>query len=884
MRVPILSRSLKNAVYIILPVCIAYYLFSPLLSGKYLYPLAEYELYKSFMINFIDTLKGGNLPVWNEYVGGGHPAMYFGHYPISQNTIFYMLFGFNDYTYYFTKFLGTAILLYTFIYACRYLGFNYFVALIGALIYFSVNFVIRIIVAETIGNLLFLYPLLVILMIKIIDENKTKDILIFNLCHIFWLLGGHIVYVYMHLIMLTLVYCIAILVFYERSAFKAGGLRKVFLLYFILFVIPFLAALYQYYFVYDVISASNRLKEGLIVSPLDLTVWKQFIASLKSSAYFWIGIALILFHGIIKLFSSRDGLKQIKIRITPAALIFLSIALIYITAQNIQFNSNSNFISDIIPMLNSMVFRLSLLLYITVHLRSRYNFFLRLNDVFVFIIFVLLLSYYFYSPENIIGDVQGYDYDLFRELSVPLQIMFTFLVLFSAKDYKKNKIIKIIAISSIALYFLRSHFTIPLLRFTGIVWYATRDGSIFSLFFAILFMLGFKNLILELSNVFKDKGNVFARNAQYVSLVLVLVLLVHDSYNKLYKGTSHRFIYPNQMNLAGIPMEKFVINGRKEMGSLINRLLSLNEESKYFYRNFTPENSYLYLGGSLQHHKIYDAAIYDSSISREFQDFYDYTILGKNPERSRELKDIMPYFLFTRHVHAGLNLDYKKIAYGDFFMFSPKTDAQYLKNQNIEFLWDLMQVKYVIAGPEFSKILEDFTTKKYYELIAKFPALNLNLYEILRAKNYSRMAVLPLKNTHDSADMVKQLNSSDISKLKELYSRLIFLDQNSANFQVIKSQNYYGGKYYEIDSKQSGILIDFESWNRNWSLKVNDKGERLQKAFQLFKGIKIEQGINKIELTYNVKYFKELFLLSFFIIFMHLILLGRHYYREAVTK
>ena len=88
----------KNILYVLLPVCIAFYMFYPLLTEQYMYPIAEYELYKSFMVNFIDNLKKGELPLWNEYVGSGHPALYFGHYPINQNTIIYLLFGFNDFT------------------------------------------------------------------------------------------------------------------------------------------------------------------------------------------------------------------------------------------------------------------------------------------------------------------------------------------------------------------------------------------------------------------------------------------------------------------------------------------------------------------------------------------------------------------------------------------------------------------------------------------------------------------------------------------------------------------------------------------------------------------------------------------------------------------
>ena len=114
----------------------------------------------------------------------------------------------------------------------------------------------------------------------------------------------------------------------------------------------------------------------------------------------------------------------------------------------------------------------------------------------------------------------------------------------------------------------------------------------------------------------------------------------------------------------------------------------------------------------------------------------------------------MPYFLFTRHVHAGLNLQYKDIAYGDFFMFSPK-DISYLLNQNIELLWDIMQVKYLIIGPEFSKTLEGFSNYKYYRLLGSYPKVNLNLYEIIKDKSYSKLAVLPLGDKQNYEDVMQ---------------------------------------------------------------------------------------------------------------------------------
>lgn len=878
---------LKNVSYILLPVGIAYYIMLPLLARDYIFPFAEYELYKSFMVNFIEALKDGELPVWNEYVGCGHPATYFGHYPISQNTLFYIYFGFNDFTYYFTKFLGLIILLLSSIYAFKSLQFSYLLALLGAITYFGVNFVIRIIPAETVGNLLFVYPLLTIFTIKVVAEKKLKDILIFSLIYIFWLAGGHIIYIYMHLGMLSLVYWITACVFYRYEIFRLTNLRKLVVLYSILFIIPFSAVLYQYYIICDTITSSNRFHEGLIVSPFESVVWKQLLVSFQSSSYCWFGLFSILVYTVLKFLPQyRNLLEGARLKINLRTFYALSAILLCLTVTNFQPASASYLIVDYLPILNSTVFRISLLLYLAIHFalnRRQIVFSISLKELFVFIIYVSLLSYYFYSPENIIGDVKGYDYDLFRELGVSFQILFTLSVLLSSTDYQKDKIVKTMVLSAIALYFLRSHFTIPLLRFTGIVWYATRDGSIFSVFFAVLFIYGLRNMLSYLSQVFKNYEGPVVEFAKYGFLICLLVLMVHDASYKFYKGTSHRFVFPNKKELAESPTEKWVINGREEVATLKKELLALNKETKHFYRLFSPENHYLCLTGNLQNHKIYEASIYDTSISKELWDLRDNTIFREKP--SKDLKDVMPYFLFTRHVHVGLNLTHKEIRYGNSsFMFSPKDDTEDLQNQNIEFLWDLMQVKYLLIGPEFSLVLEGFTTYDQYKLLKKYPKLNLNLYEILKDKSYSKLAVLPLNGQQSYDEMIKELNSADINTLRSLYAKLVFLDSNPKDFALAKNQSSRSARHYEILSKQDAILIDFESWNHNWELKVNDKDEKLQKAFRMFKGIRLQPGLNQIELTYHLKYFKELFILSILVILVYLILLGIIYYVEENNK
>ena len=848
--------------YLLLPASIAIYMIYPLLTGEYFYFNTEYDLYKSFLVNFIETLKHGELLVWNEYVGGGHPAMYFGHYPITQNTLVYMLFGINDFTYHSMRVVNLVILLASFICAGRILKFDYLTSLIGALFYFSINFVSRIIIADTIGNLVLVYPLLIVLLFQIIKDRQWKTILLFNLVYIFWLTGGHIVYVYPHLIVLSIIYWIGVFVI-DLEPFKLRSLKKFSILYFILFVVPITAVLYQYYFVYDIIKASNRLKEGLIVSPFEPIVWKQLWRSFQSSSYFWMGLFLTTVYFVRK-YAHKSKIIPIILIGAATSIVIANIKAALIFADYIQLLKSSDFI-------------IALLLYIILSkfvFKSRFHSFSQTNfsDFVIFTIYISLLSYYFYLPENI----SGYDYDLFKELSAPTRVVFIFCVLFSTENYPKNKEVKILILSLFILYLIRSHLTIPLMRFTGIVWYSVRDGSIFSPLFAFLFMFGLKNIATHFSaTILKNKSlkydNVIV--AKLIGLVVLLVftiLLIQDSYNKFYRGQSHKYVSPNRQQLAVTPQEVGALEAHKSVAPLNELLLDLNNKTNYFYRIFEPEGNRHHLSGYLQDHKIYDAAIYESSISRNYKDFFEYTILNKMPPDSKEMKNILPHFVFAKHIHTGFNTSATDIPYNDVYLFF-STDTPYLRNQNIEFFWDIMQVKYLVVGSAFSKALEGFSDKENYKLLGSYPNLDLNVYEITKNKKYSRLGILPVDSEQDFNEVMGKINSGDVDVLRQVYKRIIYLDEDAKGFTLLKSQTDGSRRYYEIDAKQKGILIEFESWNRHWELKANGEDKGIYKVFHILRGAKIEPGKNQVELNYSIPYFKAQFIVSILAILTYVV-------------
>jgi uncharacterized membrane protein YfhO len=192
-----------------------------------------------------------------------------------------------------------------------------------------------------------------------------------------------------------------------------------------------------------------------------------------------------------------------------------------------------------------------------------------------------------------------------------------------------------------------------------------------------------------------------------------------------------------------------------------------------------------------------------------------------------------------------------------------------------------MQVKYIIAGPELLDIVSTFNTFNDYRLIANYPVLPLKIYERTKAKNFFNLAVYPLPDGEKYNEVIANINSNDVNALKRLYSKLIFLDKDNQDFKLQKMTSKDNERYYDIKSNQPALLVDFESYNRHWRLKINDRDENISKAFQVFKAIKLERGINRIKLSYNLKYFKELFFVSVFVILAYLIF-SVMYYRKKL--
>ncbi len=833
------------------------------------------------MVNFIEVLRRFQLPVWNEYVGSGSPAMLFSHYPITQNTIVYMLFGFNDFTFYATKCLNMFILLVSFVYAARFLRLRYLVVLLGAFVYLSINFVLRFVIADTVGNLFVLYPLLMFFMLNILRERRRKDILIFSLCYIAWLSGNHITYVFPHVVMLLVVYWMSVFIDHGRNLFSFSMLRRYVGLALVMFGLPALAVLYQYYFAWDVLSHSNRVGQvGLIVSPFAWEAWRQLLVSFKSSSYLWMGLIALFIYSSLRILPwtrSRDLSCQLSSgKWKMAAWVIIAIIVIAIVFK-MKLVSRSSIFIDYFTIINSIVFRLSLLLYllVTVYvLRDKKTLSIGLNDCIVFVLYVSLLSYYFYSPDNI----AGYDYDFFRELSIPFQVLFTFVVVYSSREYGRSNILKVVVISAVVLYFVRSHLTIPLLRFTGIIWYSVRDGSIFSLFFGILFMIGLDNLLRDLSDIAGRGNKRMVKYAQFVFLVLVLVLMARDCYAKFYFGQSNRLIFPNKQYLAASAREKLFIDRGIELKFLNKEVISLKNGTSHFFRLFTADiPDWYFLAGYWQQYKVYDAAIYDGTIPKGLVSFFDGVVLKKPPTDLLDFKNLLQCPVFTRHVHEGFRARFEEIPYSPHFtLLLLPNDRNYIKEKNMKFFWDLMQVKYLLVGPGLSDLIRSSFSKEDYVPIRHYPKLNVDLYRIARKRSCAQFALLPLDRHEDYEGVIRQLNSLDIDVLGSFYRRLIYPDDSQQDFVFSNVRRDYATRSYDIYAKKNALLIEFESVNHNWGVTVNGGGGPLRRVFGNLKGVKIGPGLNEIRLSYHPRYFKGLFWLAVICSLAYLVLVVRY--------
>jgi len=504
--------------------------------------------------------------------------------------------------------------------------------------------------------------------------------------------------------------------------------------------------------------------------------------------------------------------------------------------------------------------------------RSRYQ--IGLLDLWVFWGSVSMLSYFFFSPENINAEGTGYDVLLFQELSFWSRSLFVTGVLFSVGCFRANKAVQVLFWSNLLFYLIRSHGTILLLRFTGLVWYATRDGSVFSLFFAFLFVYGLQQALVPIAawarswilgptlyfSRWRGAGPKVWGPVEGVLLLLILGLLVQDSYHKMYLGKSHRFVFPIQAELTGDGFERWAREVYIEYLPAIEKdTLAENEASKgQFYRTFTPENSFLFLGGTLQHLKIAEAAIYESLIPQDMQHFYDQTLLNKSPSNQTDLKYVLPYFLFTRHVHAGLGLPPKDIPYHDFYLVKLE-DLETIKNENIEFWWTLAQVKYLFVANKFADIIRQFSNASDYTQIARYHKIGLNLFRIERPNAYQQWAFLPLEEGQTFEQGLAQLNSDKVQGLKGLYRRLIFLDGKTPGAQLVYYKQGPHSWQYEVQLDQPGFFVDLESWHRFWNLELDGQAKPLNKAFQLFRAVPLEPGRHLIHLNFEIPWFYAAF-------------------------
>ena len=901
---------LSRIVWITVAVGMSFFLTKPLIDGDYFYPVGEFELLKSFLVNFVHTLRSGDLPVWNPFVGNGHPAMYFGHYPINHNTLIYLIFGFSDGVFYGTRFLNLSILFASFLLIRRYLGVSWLVALTGAVIYFSINFVDRKFIPETLGSLVFLYPLLMVFAMKIARQpRKDKTlVLLFVLTYVVWLSGGNITYIPMHLLMLMSIYVVSYLFFKVSFQPKKIGLECGWL--FLLFVAPITLVAYQYIFVIDVILDSNRLKPGLIVGIGNAEPWGQLFRSLCASSYFWVsGLGFSLF-GAYKFWITRQepGIQDSPryIFLGAFSLMFIAIFLVWISRDGLGEVGDALLAVgyDYSAIATSVIFIISLFAVLGLEIGYRRVYLVEHSPKISWVwlaVSISLISHFFFSPENIMGDVNGYNFDLFRELSKPIQFIFLSCVFLASVRANKLPIVRVSLVTLIVLYVFESHLTIPLMRFTGFIWYATRDGIILSALFCFLFIFGFQTLIEDYVGTFIKRYLQLIRNGELrplrriikntgrsrlmvkprrsrglenrrviaVTQIVagaVLVSVLGDAHEKLYLGTSHRYIFPKNQTLLVSGWDRAVWKATEAVPSLSRELQEQIANQDGFSRLFSPENHYTLLAGHWQSVAVYEAGIYDSSISAAYQEFFDILFDKQRSTTTGDLVDALPYFLFTRHVHEGLGLSSREIPYGDFFLFDPRTDLANLSENNFRLFLNLMQVKFILVRDKFGRVLDQWGGPKGFKLIREFPEIDhLYLYKTLWPTPSGRYAFLP-KNDNETFDALhEQLNSSDLNVLQALYDRLIFNADQSETFVVNRHAQpprlLNGLSESKVITASPGYVIHFDSWNKNWEYSLNGGvWEKPTKAFHLFRAVKTNGGSAEIKERYRLPFFREFFL------------------------
>ena len=205
---------------------------------------------------------------------------------------------------------------------------------------------------------------------------------------------------------------------------------------------------------------------------------------------------------------------------------------------------------------------------------------------------------------------------------------------------------------------------------------------------------------------------------------------------------------------------------------------------------------------------------------------------------------------------------------GSSFKFYNSIGVERITNTDIEInnknLNDILGVKYIIScegniTDNRYNYVEDIDSYKIYEN-KDYLEFGYTVSDYIKEDDYNKLS------NEERINILKEkvvLSDKDLDKYKDIYPNDV--KYNSNKFEFINN-----GFKSIIDSSDNTLAIFQIPYDRGFSVKVNGKKSNIIKVNNGFIGVKINKGVNKIEVKYMPKGLKDGLIISILSIFVYL--------------
>ncbi len=555
---------------------------SPLVLNQIDYAWLEFPYVKSLHNQIATSLFSQNIPLWNPLAGpGGVPAVSF------ANTGWdYRLFLKPFLNYNFLIALDIILIFGSFIIFTKSLRLSPLLPLlplfIGFLFFYSLDWISTFIPALNFNSIIISYFLLLPCIYLFEIKGSIKAAWLAGFIAVFSEYGAKIEIIFQfYFILLVTVVAIRVFMCEGPVASFYGRLiaNKKNIVYGLVAVVAIVGNWWQYDLIFTAIQESSRIKDYSYIDVLS-GIFYSFKYSNVVNIYL---VYLLFLVGIIVIFFRRT------FRFSPFYFLFLLISIStfislpertdfmwFFTKDFAEFYSSPQSRSIFIMMLVLPVLVKTCGIFLNLKNNPREIFSL----IFTLPMFICMVFHFIFENQRLYNTGSNG----IEMLPLPVALIFIFFLGLSV-FYKGKNIFTVGVVVLFGLFFVRSFFQVPLIKYFGVVWHVGRDTFVYSAWLSIFVTLG---AIVVIHAV-----ELITSNRRYVSIILFSLLGIYmaselrwpNFYNNAHifiTKASHVKNNPQQFTKHDMKRGMWMEN-RKLLDGEVRKIIQSNHEfSKHF--------------------------------------------------------------------------------------------------------------------------------------------------------------------------------------------------------------------------------------------------------------------------------------------------------------